>query len=81
MITEEGARITVDTEGSPPCEVIIPRAEKVCGKPSCRRIYCRCLECKKAEFVFMCRACDISIAKYGAACSYCRSIDMEIRPA
>lgn len=65
-----------DTTSSPPCEVFKAHGEERCGKPSYKRIHCRC-SCGVAEFVFICRPCD----EDGTYCCYCGSYDFTASPA
>jgi hypothetical protein len=71
----------LDTENSPPCQVLVPPdGERACGKPSCKRIFCRC-RCGKTQYMFMCRSCDELIGTFGGACHFCGSSEFTMSPA
>jgi hypothetical protein len=70
-----------DTTSFPPCEILLPLKDgRTCGKPSCKRIHCRC-RCGKAAYLFMCRTCDEKIATFGGTCNYCGSSEFTLTPA
>ncbi len=74
--------LTVDTEGSPPCQVLMPPPpdDRPCGKPSYKRVRYQC-PCTKAEYMFVCRPCDEKIRAGDACCHYCGSYEFTMSPA
>lgn len=62
----------IDTEGTPPCEVILKNPfPHDCGNPSAYRVSTRCAGCGKTGIVFICEDCREMEAQGRWECSIC----------